>query len=238
MKFQKLDEQYLSQRKDFSEKYGPRELWSVMDHWPLYCGVSNLSRFMAIADLLRETLTVPGHIAEFGSWRGANLMFLTKLLKIYDPMGSKVVHCLESFEGLTAFSEHDLKDPKQQGLYRGSLEELEDLIELYQLQDDIEIHKGLIEKSLPDLLDKNKALTFSFVYCDTDLYESTKTILENIHPRLAKGGIIVFDEWNYSNYPGEGLAVNEFLEKMGSHYEVRHIIDARQPSLMIKKIKM
>lgn len=55
---------------------------------------------MAIADILRETLDVPGHVAEFGSWRGANLMLITKLPRIYDPHGSKQVHCFESFAGL------------------------------------------------------------------------------------------------------------------------------------------
>ena len=48
---------------------------------------------MAIADLLKETLNVPGHVVEFGSWRGANLMLLAKLLSIYDPYGSKLIHC-------------------------------------------------------------------------------------------------------------------------------------------------
>jgi len=48
---------------------------------------------MAIADLLKETLNVPGHVVEFGRWRGANLMLLAKLLSIYDPYGSKLIHC-------------------------------------------------------------------------------------------------------------------------------------------------
>jgi len=66
-----------------------------------------LTRSIAISDLLRSTLNVPGHIAEFGSWRGANLVFLAKLLRIFDPMGSKLVHCFESFEGLDKFSKED-----------------------------------------------------------------------------------------------------------------------------------
>jgi hypothetical protein len=85
MKFKTKDQRYLGERKRISEKYGLRELWSVIDHWPLYGGIANLARFMAISDILRGTLGVPGHVAEFGSWRGANLMFMAKLLRIYDP---------------------------------------------------------------------------------------------------------------------------------------------------------
>lgn len=92
MKFAKEDARYLSERKVLSDKFGSSELWDTIDHWPLFCGIGNLSRYLAISDLLRSTLTVPGHVAEFGSWRGANLLLLTKLLKIFDPLGSKVVH--------------------------------------------------------------------------------------------------------------------------------------------------
>ena len=84
-KFAHSDKKYLENRKKFSEKYGERELWSIIDHWPLYAGIGNVARSIAISDLLRGTLTVPGHVAEFGSWRGANLLFLAKLFKIYVP---------------------------------------------------------------------------------------------------------------------------------------------------------
>ena len=52
MKFASEDAAYLSKRRVLSQELGPRELWSVIDHWPLYCGVANLARFMAIADIL------------------------------------------------------------------------------------------------------------------------------------------------------------------------------------------
>ena len=120
VKFEEIDKEYLSDRKILSEKYGPRELWRVMDHWPLYCGISNLARSIAISDLLRSTLDVPGHVAEFGSWRGANVLFLAKLLRIFDPMGSKIVHCFESFEGLDKFSKEDKDEAKlEEGKYKG-----------------------------------------------------------------------------------------------------------------------
>ena len=80
VKFEQIDERYLAERERLAEKYGPRELWSIVDHWPLYCGIVNLARWIAILDVFRTTLAVPGHIAEIGSWRGANLLFLAKLL--------------------------------------------------------------------------------------------------------------------------------------------------------------
>lgn len=228
---------YLDERKTFSKKYGPKELWSVIDHWPLYCGIGNLARAMAIADIVRSTLKVPGHLAEFGSWRGANVLLMAKLLRIFDPHGCKVVHCFDSFRGLTEFTRQDDGSSANKKRYHGSPEELKEIIVLYKMQDEIVIHPGLIEKTLPQLLKSRRELTFSFVYCDTDLYQSTSRILAHVHPRLAKGGVIVFDEWNYDTFPGEGIAANEFLEENGSCYEVEHIQHARQPSLLLRKIR-
>jgi len=235
MKFAADDAVYLADRKALSQELGPRELWSVADHWPLYCGVANLARFIAIADLLRGVSNIPGHIAEFGSWKGANLMFMAKLLRVFDAQGSKIVHSFDSFEGLTEFSAADSHATAQRGRYAGNLAELEAFIALYRLQDDIRIHKGFIEKTLPELMSNDAALSFSFVYCDTDLYESTRVILDNLHSRLSAGGVFVFDEWNYQNYPGETVAVREFLEAHPQQYTMEHVAHARQPSLVLRK---
>ncbi len=237
MKFKSLDERYLSQRKKIWEESGPRELWSAIDHWPLYIGIGNLGRFMAIADILRDTLNVPDHIAEFGSWRGANLMFLAKLLRIYDPHGSKQMHCFESFVGLETFAPQDGASEKSEGgTYRCNYEELVAMIGLSELADDVVIHKGDILNTLLNALE-NDGLSFSFVYCDTDLYAPSKLILESLHPRLSKGGVFVMDEWNYDKWPGEAMAVRECLATHADSYEMLSVRHARQPSLVLEKVR-
>jgi hypothetical protein len=157
---------------------------------------------------------------------------------LLDPYSYKTVHCFDSFEGLTQFSAQD--GPTAQamgGEYKGSLEELNDCIALYGLQDSIEIHKGLVEHTLPVVLAEREELSFSFVYCDVDLYEGTKAILEHIHPRLSKGGVFVLDQWNYAEFPGETKAVREFLDVHGDMYDVEQPVRARQPSLVLRKNK-
>ncbi len=235
-KFAAEDSRYLAKRKEFSAKYGAREIWSVMDHWQLYCGTSNLARSLAILDIFRSTLDVPGHIAEFGSWRGANLLFLAKLLRIHDPMGQKLVHCFDSFEGLTTFVPEDGNASEGRGDYKGSLEEMLDMIDVLGLQDDIVIHKGLVQNTLIPLMKDRPELSFSMVYCDLDLYEPSKIMLEELDSRLAPGGVFVFDEWNYERYPGETLAVREFMERVGGRYRPENVRNARQPSLVLRKL--
>src|SRR5688572_28237643 len=121
MKFAKVDAAYLKRRKEVSAELGSRELWSVMDHWPLYCGIGNLARAVSIMNLFNSTASVPGHIAEFGTWRGSTLMLLAKLLRLNDPHSAKMIHCFDSFEGLSAFAPPDGKATQTQGHYRGNL---------------------------------------------------------------------------------------------------------------------
>jgi len=122
-------------------------------------------------------------------------------------------------------------------MYRGSLEELLEVIRLYDLEDDIRIHRGLIEETLPPLLEEEKALSFSLVYIDTDLFFSTQLILRSLHPRLVKGGAFVLDEWNDPMYPGEGVAANEFLNEYSEFYEAEALPHTRQPSMVLRRIK-
>jgi hypothetical protein len=197
--------------------------------------VSNLSRFVAILDLVRRSIDVPGHLAEFGSWRGANLMFMAKLLRIFDPLGSKQVHCFDAFEGLQTFAPQDGAAVTERGRYRGNLEELRELIGLYELEDDIVLHQGFVSDTLPPLLTEQPGLSFSLVYCDLDLYEPTLDVLTRLHERLSRGGMFVLDEWNYEQYPGETVAVREFIERHRRDYRMEHVKGARQPSLVLVK---
>ncbi len=228
---------YRDQRAGVSERMGPQELWHVIDHWPLYVGVGNLGRYLAIYEIVKAQMVVAGDFAEFGSWRGANLMFTTKVLQILDPHGSKRVHCFDSFEGLPEFAAEDGADGDRVGMYRGSLDELKAFIELYGFGDTITIHQGRIEQTFPKFLEGDKGASLSLIYFDADLYEPAVVALKFGHERLMKGGVIVFDEWNSPLWPGEGLAVREFLDTHGDCYEPEHIPGTRQPSLVLRRVR-
>lgn len=235
MKFEQTDKAYLDERVRVSDELGKRDVWSVIDHWPLYAGLGTLARNLTIIELVRQSISVPGHIAEFGCWRGSNLMLLTKLLKLLDPMGSKLVHGFDSFEGLTTFTDGDGEN-QPHGAYKGDLDELKRLIGLFGLQDDVVLHIGLIQDTLPDFIKSHPETNFSLVLCDTDLYEPTTIILNTLHERMVKGGMFILDEWNDERWPGEAKAVTEFMKDHGSCYDMVHLENTRQPTLALKKV--
>lgn len=237
MKFKTIDEEYFRRRKVFADKYGARPTFSSTDYWPLYVGFGNLARYIALLDIIKESLNVPGSIAEFGVYKGAGLMFIAKVMHLMDPMGWKEIHGFDSFEGLTTFTDEDGDATKDMGRFAGSYEELLELIDLHELQDEVNLHKGLIQDTLPPLLESHPELRFSLVFCDTDLYEPTKLIMDSLHDRLSVGGMFVCDEWNYEPYPGETQAIQEFMEKHGDCYRMRHPRNTRNPTLILEKVK-
>jgi hypothetical protein len=234
MKYAETDRRYFAERTKLGEKHDIR--WNQTDAWPLFCGIANLSRNIAVIELVRRALSVPGDIAEFGCYRGANLLLMAKLLRILDPQGSKQVHGFESFEGLTTITEQDGPASQMAQYYKGDHALLIDMISLYDMEDEVIVHKGLIQDTLPPLMEERPELSFSLVYCDTDLYEPTKMILDRVHPRLSHNGLIVLDEWNNPEYPGETVAVREFLDRFGASYEMEYVPNTRHPNCVLRKI--
>ena len=236
MKFQETDNRYFARRADFAQSNSAPQMWDLIDHWPLYVGKVNLARNLAITDLFRSTLTIPGDVVEFGCWKGSTTLLLAKLLAIYDPNGPKMVHVFDSFEGLTQFHDADADAVGQLGHYQGSRQHLESSAKLADIHEMLAIHEGNIELTLPIFAQKHHQTKFSFIYCDTDLYNATTAILDNMWRLLSIGGIMVFDQWNMEEFPGEGIAVNEFLELIPGAYEMIKPPNTRQPTLALRRV--
>jgi Methyltransferase domain len=83
----------------------------------------------------------------------------------------------------------------------------------------VTLHKGWFDATLPEFLRANVG-PVAFLHIDCDIYSSTKTVLEQLTPRLGPGAVIVFDE--YFNYPNwerhEFKAFQEFIRDSGFSY--------------------
>ena len=75
----------------------------------------------------------------------------------------------------------------------------------------VEVIKGDVSDTLPRYLEDNPHLVVAMLYLDMDLYKPTRDTIELLVPRIPKGGVIVFDEINHADYPGETTAVIETL---------------------------
>jgi hypothetical protein len=234
MKFDNADKKVIADRNDFFKK-NSFDARFVTDNWPLFAGSVPTAVFLARYEILKKTVEVPGHILEFGSFNGTNLVFMAKVMQLLAPHDLKKIYGFDSFKGLTEISTQDKLSKGDVGGYKGNKELLLDILKLHQLTETVQLEVGYIEKTLPTFLKKNKHFMFSLIYIDTDLYSSTKVILKECWDRMSPNGMVVFDEGYHDRFPGEGQAMMEFVKTINGQYDSGHIPFARQPMLWLRK---
>jgi len=80
----------------------------------------------------------------------------------------------------------------------------------------IRLYSGFFDKTLQQCA----VPTFSFVHLDCDAYEPYRECLAFFYPRLARGGIILLDEYNDPAWPGCNKAMDEFLSNRPERLQV------------------
>jgi len=85
----------------------------------------------------------------------------------------------------------------------------------------VSLHKGWFKDTIPKYLNGNSGANISFIHIDSDIYSSTKTILDLLGKKIVKDTIIVFDEYmNYRSWrEHEFKAFKEFITENDIEYE-------------------
>lgn len=197
----------------------------ALEYWPILTRRTVLQRFLALNELLKMTIDVPGDIAEFGVWQGHSLLTWANLLEIYAITDrSKEVFGFDTFAGFTEFSKQDgekdnIAQRKTMDAFGGKIvyERLLGAIELYDMdrfvswKKRITLVEGDVLKTLPKWLEENPGRRISLVYLDLDVYKPTKLVIERLWDRMPNGAVIAFDEYAKPAWQGESQAVDEFL---------------------------
>lgn len=158
----------------------------------------------------KETENLSGDILELGTYKGGTTVMLARFLKKIQSK-RKIFSC-DAFVGLPSDDKFSYtKDAK--GTFSDTNSDLVlKKFQKFNVEDKITLIEGLFENTLYQKLSKQK---FSLVFVDCDLYDSTKVSLEFVFPRLMKGGIIMFDDYDRvfrDDNPrwGETKAADEF----------------------------
>jgi hypothetical protein len=183
-----------------------------------------LKRFLAHYEFFRMTIDLPGDIVELGVYRGVTLMAWANFLEIRN-MGDRAKQVI-GFDNWKGFKEFDVKDGAEDrrvnkvvaGYNAEPFQEiLHDAIKIFD-KDRFIPHKprvilvdGDIEETVPRYVTENSGLRISLLHIDCDLYRPTKTALENLWPRVVRGGVVIFDDYGIRPWEGESTAVDEFF---------------------------
>ncbi|GAB4517654.1 MAG: hypothetical protein OHK0046_24440 [Anaerolineae bacterium] len=204
----------------------PLPLSGRLQSFPRHIRRQDISRFIARYELFKMMLPVNGSIVECGVFAGAGLMTWMHLSSIFEPYNHlRRVIGFDTFEGFPSVHEKDFAEGASEHLHEGALsthasmyEELQALAAIHDQNRPLghipKVHlvKGDATKTVPQFVEDNPHMLISLLYLDYDIYEPTKVSLEALYPRVVKGGLVVFDELNTQEFPGETVALMEFMD--------------------------
>lgn len=189
----------------------------------LYMRSSALAKVLFVDEAYRLIVDQPGIIVEFGTWWGQNLVLLENLRAIYEPFNqSRRIIGFDTFEGYPSVSDRDTpSDTIKIGGYKVSADYPEYLIALidYHEKNNVlaavkkhGIVQGDVSKTAPAYFKEHDDVVIALAYFDLALYEPTKAALEAIKPHLIPGSVLMLDEFNNADYPGETRAFKELFK--------------------------
>ncbi len=197
----------------------PQEL--LYSQLTLYLGRQELARVLALSDVYRaHVLDTNGVLFEFGACYGRTSALLTNFRGIFEPYNfTRRLVVFDTFAGLAGVSDKDgVHELAREGKYNageGYEKHLAEILAYHEGEAPLshipktEIVKGDATRTLADYLGRHPETIVALAYFDFDIYAPTKAALELLAPHLAKNSVLVFDQLNCPEYPGETIALAE-----------------------------
>lgn len=190
---------------------------------------------MAHFELYKMALEVPGAVVECGVFKGASLVrFATFRELLSNPFSKKII----GFDAFGRFPETEFA--ADQGFRKKFVEssgeegigkdQLLQVLKNKQLDRWVELVEGDITKTVPAYVEAHPELKISLLNLDVDIYEPSVVILEQLYPRLSRGGVLVLDD--YGSFPGETKAIDDFFKD--KNVKIRKFPYCMSPAYVIK----
>lgn len=175
-------------------------------------------RYYRFLFCLENTANIKGDVAELGTGTGRGAAFIVSAMSALSL--EKRYFAFDTFNGFPSIHAHDLEGISEHrkkksvvGHYAGydNLHIEKIVIKAQQNSSPVpySLISGDVSETIPELPPEQK---YSFVFIDLDLYEGYKAALHGLYHRVSKGGIILFDEYQFTDeWPGAKRAVDEFM---------------------------
>ena len=179
---------------------------------------------VALAEAVRHVVgkNVEGDIVECGVWRGGSMAAVARTLAALKQFDRRL-YLFDTFEGMPPPGAQDInfEGETAEDLYRerngrgggsdwcraNENEVARVMSECGYDESKIHLVKGRVEETIPSRAPEKIAI----LRLDTDWYESTLHELEHLFPRLARGGVVIIDD--YGHWRGARQAADEFFAR-------------------------
>jgi hypothetical protein len=169
-------------------------------------------RLEALAGAWWQARDVPGDVIECGSYRGATALFLALLGHLHNLRQTTLM--VDTFAGSPSGCGYDAaRSAGEFAPPAGQVEVIRRQAADLGILERIELHQGLFADAFRRLEDR--ALRFSFVHVDANLYQSTREACAFTVPRTGPGGVVVFDDYNGVCDLGARLAIDRYFAGRG-----------------------
>lgn len=192
----------------------------LIPNLPLFLRRQDVARILFMNHLYGEMIDVHGIIAEFGIRWGRNLALLQSLRGTHEPYNYN--HKIVGFDTFEGFPDVSKKDGGAEIITAGSFavtngysNYLSEVMDYHEQESPVshikkyELVKGDACTTVKKYLQGHPETIIALAYFDLDIYQPTKDVLEAIKTHLTRGSIVVFDELNHPDFPGETRALKE-----------------------------
>ena len=189
----------------------------LAQYYPPFYYQGYIEKLVGFHAILRsaDELSLVGDVVECGVGRGLTFYMLGHFLS--RRRSDRHLYGFDSFAGFPAPSAADIssRNPQQGDLWSDtSIRHVADHFRRGELADYFAAHVHFVPGFLADTLPKAyQPRTIALLNLDVDLYESYRDCLQHLGPRVT--GVIVYDEYQSSKWPGATRAVNEQLPLIG-----------------------
>ncbi len=188
----------------------------------------------SMISLLESVLCLPGDVIECGVFRGMSLRQIGMTLS--EKARDKQLFGLDSFEGFPQDKVRwrDMGFMRFPSLVRKKFKMCNDTpARLENFFDCFGIKGTTVKGFFQDTLPQFKNHKFCFIHLDCDIYESYRECLNGLYDCLVPGGIVVFDDYRSTKWPGAERAVNEFF--VSRDEKVECCSDRKRASWFVRK---
>jgi O-methyltransferase len=159
---------------------------------------------------------IPGDIVECGVWKGGNILGIIEYL-YYHNITDKKIWLFDTFSGMTEPSNIDIDHRGYKAKDILHVENVKAYASLKEVQSNLynsNFDKSNICYVVGDIIQTlqdpiNIPENISLLRLDTDWYESTKSELLHLYPKLVSNGVLIIDD--YGHWAGCRRAVDEYF---------------------------